>query len=75
MSVFHMAAAEADSDILDLDDQFTPSALYAGTGGKPPMSFNLADNKSSRKRCVCVSSCVCVYLFNLSNLLCVHLSG
>lgn len=65
MSVFHMAAAEADSDILDLDDQFTPSALYAGTGGKPPMAFNLADNKSSRKRCVCVCLHVYVFIFSI----------
>lgn len=44
---------DIDTDILDLDDQFTPSALYAGTGGKPPLTFSLSDSKPPRKRYVC----------------------
>ena len=41
---------ELDPDILDLEDHFTPSSLYAGTGGKPPLNFSLADTKPPRKR-------------------------
>lgn len=41
--------SDMDTDILDLDDQFTPSSLYAGTGGKPPLTFSMSDPKP-RKR-------------------------
>lgn len=44
--------ADIDSDVLDLDDNFTPSSLYAGTGGKPPLAFSISDTKPQRKRSV-----------------------
>ncbi len=39
-----------DTDVLDLEEHFTPSSLYAGTGGKPPLSFSMADTKPTKKR-------------------------
>ncbi|XP_064405923.1 inhibitor of growth protein 3-like [Halichondria panicea] len=41
---------DLDSDILDLDDQLSPpSSFYAGTGGKPPLSFSLSDPKPPKR--------------------------
>jgi hypothetical protein len=39
-----------DTDFLDLDDHLTPpSELYAGSGGKPPLTFHM-DTKSHKKK-------------------------
>ena len=41
-----------DTDFLDLDDHLTPpSELYAGSGGKPPLTFHM-DTKSHKKKSV-----------------------
>ena len=41
-----------DTDFLDLEDHLTPpSELYAGSGGKPPLSFHM-DTKSHKKKSV-----------------------
>lgn len=50
------AAFADDTDFLDLEEHLTPpSELYAGTGGKPPLAFQM-DTKSQKKKLV-VSDC------------------
>ena len=47
-------SAEPEADFLDLEEHLiSPSSIYAGTGGKPPLAFAM-DTKSHRKRCVVV---------------------
>ena len=43
---------EVDSDFLaELDEQLTsPSSFYAGTGGKPPISFTTTPELKSHKK-------------------------
>ena len=49
------AAFADDTDFLDLEDHLTPpSELYAGTGGKPPLAFQM-DTKSQKKKLVTAS--------------------
>ena len=39
-----------DTDFLDLEDHLPPpSELYAGTGGKPPLTFQM-ETKSHKKK-------------------------
>lgn len=43
-------SAEPEADFLDLEEHLiSPSSIYAGTGGKPPLAFAM-DTKSHRKR-------------------------
>lgn len=50
-SAFNLSEPETDF-LSELDDQLTsPSSFYAGTGGKPPLTFStIPDTKSHRKR-------------------------
>lgn len=41
---------EVDSELLDFEDHLSsPASFYAGTGGKPPLSFSLSDPKSQKR--------------------------
>lgn len=47
-----------DTDFLDLDDRLTPpSELYAGSGGKPPLTFQM-ETKSHKKKSVACVTCI-----------------
>ena len=53
-------SSENENDFLtDLEELTSPSSFYAGTGGKPPMSFVSVDSRSQKKRLSITHTCMC----------------
>ena len=51
LSALNISSENENDFLTDLEDHLTsPSSLYTGTGGKPPLTFVPADTKLNKKR-------------------------
>ena len=57
LSALNISSENENDFLTDLEDHLpSPSSLYTGTGGKPPLTFVTTDTKSNKKRCT-ISVC------------------